>query len=140
MSNTGTPRGAEQTVAGEEPATRSAQIEFIVSNVLRYGVLLSFLIILAGSTLLFIAGGQAAIVRLSGTPIPQSPGAVIAGLLLLQPTSIIDFGLMLLIATPVMRVAVSVLAFLIEEDFVYTLITLFVLAVLIASFFLGAVE
>lgn len=140
MSHPGVPSGSNPAVAGEEPASKSAHIEYIVSNVLRYGVLLSFLIILVGSVMLFVQGGQAATVRLSGTPIPQDPGEVIAGLFQLQPTAVIDFGLMLLIATPVIRVAVSVIAFLVEEDFVYTLVTVFVLAILLASFFLGAVE
>ncbi len=140
MSNPGGPPEPMQAVLGEEPASKSAYIEFIVSNVLRYGVLLSFLIVLIGSVMLFIQGGQAATVRLTGAPNPHAPGQVITDLFRLQPKAIIDFGLMLLIATPVMRVAVSVIAFLVEEDIVYTLVTLFVLAVLLASFFLGAVE
>ena len=140
MSNIGAPPDTNQAVAGEEPASKSAYIEYIVSNVLRYGVLLSFLIVLIGSVMLFIEGGPAAVVRLSGSPIPHTPTQVVADLFQLQPKAIIDFGLMLLILTPVMRVAVSVFAFLVEEDFVYTLVTLFVLAVLVTSFFLGAVE
>ena len=140
MSNPGEPPESSQVRGGAEPAPKSAHIEYIVSNVLRYGVLLSFLIVLIGSVMLFMQGGQAVTVRLSGTPTPNSPAQVISELFLLQPKAIIDFGLMLLIATPVMRVAVSVIAFLVEEDVVYTLVTLFVLAVLLASFFLGAVE
>jgi len=123
-----------------QPPSKSAHIEYIVSNVLRYGVLLSFLVILIGSVMLFVQGGQAATVRLTGAPNPHDPAQVLSDLFRAQPKAIIDFGLMLLIATPVMRVAVSVIAFLVEEDFVYTMVTLFVLAVLLASFFLGAVE
>ncbi|MGH2458996.1 MAG: DUF1634 domain-containing protein [Chloroflexota bacterium] len=140
MSGPGGSPEPNQVVIGEEPPSKSAHIEFIVSNVLRYGVLLSFVIILIGSVMLFIQGGQAATVRLVGAPNPHSPGQVISDLLQLQPKAVIDFGLMLLIATPVMRVAVSVIAFLVEEDVIYTLVTLFVLAVLLVSFFLGAVE
>lgn len=140
MSNIELPPGASPVAVGEEPPSRSAQIEYIVSHVLRYGVLLSFLVVMLGSVLLFVEGGQTVAVRLTGAPLPHSPAEVIAGLLRFDPKSIIDFGLMLLIATPVMRVAVSVIAFLVEEDFVYTLITLFVLLVLLASFFLGAAE
>lgn len=138
MSETNPPLNPSGTLAGEEPRARSAQVEYVVSQVLRYGVLLSFLIILLGSVMLFVEGGRDVAVRLTGPPHPHNPAEVINGVLHLQPKAIIDLGLMLLIATPVIRVAVSVLAFLAEEDYVYTLITLFVLAVLLASFFLGA--
>ncbi len=131
---------SSEEVGDQASLTKSAQIEYIVSHVLRYGVLLSFLIILAGSVLLFTQGGDQATVRLSGMPIPHDPRAVITGLFHVQPKAIIDFGLMLLIATPVVRVAVSVFAFLLEDDLVYAGITLFVLIVLLTSFFLGAVE
>ncbi|MBX6770461.1 MAG: DUF1634 domain-containing protein [Chloroflexi bacterium] len=125
---------------GEPVEERTTQIEYIVSIVLRYGVLLSFLIILIGSLLLFLEGGRSVTVRLTGTPVPNRLDQVFADLLALRPRAIIDLGLMLLIATPVLRVAVSVIAFLVEDDLVYTAITLFVLAVLLTSFFLGAVE
>ena len=46
----------------------------------------------------------------------------------------------LLIATPVMRVAVSIVAFLIERDWIFVIVTSFVLAMLILSFFLGKAE
>ena len=46
-------------------------------------------------------------------------------------------GLMLLVATPVLRVAVSVIAFGLERDMRYVIITLIVLAILITSFLLG---
>ena len=140
MSDIDIKTGAEQVAVGEEPLAKSAQIEYMVSYVLRYGVLLSFLIVLIGSALLFIEGGSNATVRLAGAATPHNPATVLRDLVHLQPKAIIDFGLMLLIATPVLRVAVSVVAFLVEEDFVYTVVTLFVLGVLLASFLLGAVE
>ncbi|HSC71377.1 MAG TPA: DUF1634 domain-containing protein [Candidatus Methylomirabilis sp.] len=46
--------------------------------------------------------------------------------------------MLLLIATPVLRVALSVVFFLAQRDCLYTGITLFVLAVLLLSFFTGA--
>ncbi|HUX87554.1 MAG TPA: DUF1634 domain-containing protein, partial [Chloroflexota bacterium] len=119
---------------------RVAQLETIVSLVLRFGVLLSLGVIAIGTILLFFVDPANAVVPTSGTPTPQNPADVLAAVGQLQPTAVIQVGLMLLIATPVIRVAVSVFAFLIEEDFVYTLVTLFVLSVLLLSFFLGRVE
>ena len=47
--------------------------------------------------------------------------------------AIIQLGLLLLIATPVARVAFSLVAFLRERDRAYVLITSFVLALLLVS-------
>ena len=47
-------------------------------------------------------------------------------------------GLLLLIATPVMRVALSIGLFLRERDYTFALITMTVLLLLIVSFALGA--
>ena len=54
-----------------------------------------------------------------------------------DPLAIIALGLILLLATPVLRVAVSVVAFAVIRDFLYVAITLLVLFILISSFLLG---
>jgi uncharacterized membrane protein len=51
----------------------------------------------------------------------------------LRPASVIQLGLLLLIATPVARVAMSLVAFILQRDRVYVVVTLIVLAVLIFS-------
>lgn len=56
-------------------------------------------------------------------------GVVIAGVALSRPP-VIQWGLILLIATPVARVVLSVVSFAIERDWLYVSITLVVLAVL----------
>ncbi len=48
-----------------------------------------------------------------------------------RPLGLIQFGLLLLIATPVARVLFSVLGFALERDWMYVMITLLVLALLI---------
>jgi uncharacterized membrane protein len=45
----------------------------------------------------------------------------------------IQFGLLLLIATPIARVAFSIFAFTLQRDRIYVIITLIVFAVLIYS-------
>ena len=47
----------------------------------------------------------------------------------------IQLGLLILIATPVARVAFSAFGFAVERDYLYVGITLFVLAVLLYSLF-----
>ncbi len=51
----------------------------------------------------------------------------------LNPLGLIQFGLLLLIATPLVRVVFSVAAFALQRDRTYVLVTLFVLAVVLAG-------
>jgi uncharacterized membrane protein len=52
-----------------------------------------------------------------------------------DPATIIQLGILLLIATPVARVAFALVAFAIERDRLYVAVSLIVLAVLLFSFF-----
>lgn len=52
---------------------------------------------------------------------------------MLRSRAIIQFGILVLIATPIARVAFSLAAFLREKDWMYTLFTLVVLLVLMYS-------
>ena len=67
----------------------------------------------------------------------RSVAGVVHGALALERASIIQLGVLLLIATPVARVAFSVLAFAAQRDAIYVTVTLVVLAVLLYSLFLG---
>ena len=49
-------------------------------------------------------------------------------------------GVLLLIATPVARVALSLVGFALERDWHYVLITAIVLAILLYSLIIGAVQ
>src|SRR5689334_6226683 len=51
--------------------------------------------------------------------------------------SIIQLAVVLLIATPILRIALSVLAFAIERDRLYVIITLIVLSIIIFGMFSG---
>ena len=119
--------------------------ELLLSHLLRIGVLVSAVVILIGVTLLFTTGQQTGyfsqgLPGLIGYP-PQAGGApvdhtiidVLAGLRAGEPDSVISLGLLLLIATPIMRVAASVLLFLVQRDYRYVAITLFVLIVLLIA-------
>jgi uncharacterized membrane protein len=52
-----------------------------------------------------------------------------------DPATIIQLGVLLLIATPVARVAFALVAFAIERDRLYVAVSATVLAVLLFSFF-----
>lgn len=55
----------------------------------------------------------------------------------LRPSGFLAAGLLVLIATPILRVAGSIFAFLHERDFLYAGITAFVLLIVLASLLLG---
>jgi len=62
-------------------------------------------------------------------------GGIVSGVPGFHCRRLIQFGLVLLIATPVARVAFSVAAFVLQRDHAYVAITLVVLAVLLFSLF-----
>jgi uncharacterized protein len=106
----------------------------IIGWILQGGVMLSASIILIGLLMLpFYPEGFSVSGLIS---FPQTFSQIWAGLLALHPQSIIGLGLLLLIATPVLRVAVSIVAFALERDFRFVVITALVLAILLLSNFL----
>jgi uncharacterized membrane protein len=110
-------------------------ISAIIGGVLQGGVIASSTIIVLGVILLLISPGGISATNL--IHFPHTLGQVWTGLLAFQPQAIITLGLMVLIATPVLRVAISILAFRVEHDRLYVIITLIVLLILITSFMLG---
>jgi uncharacterized membrane protein YfcA/uncharacterized membrane protein len=109
----------------------------VIGWVLQGGVLISAALILLGLFLLPTRPGGLSITRLLN--FPQTLDAVRVGLLIWRPQAFIALGLLVLIATPVARVAVSILAFALERDRKYIIITIAVLAILLFSiFFLGS--
>ena len=139
----------EQTQAEEKKTNdESLRIELFIAQLLRWGVMLSFVIVALGIGAVIVTGQTGyqqirlddvnSIVQYRVTPeFPNSLGDVWSGLLALKPYSIIVLGLLVLIAIPVMRVAVSVVAFVMERDWLYVWITAFVLLVLLLSFAIG---
>lgn len=114
--------------------------ELIVSTVLQVGVILSALTILAGTVLLFSNMGNAqSSYRRYVTPnysFPHTISTLKSALLTGSGTGFIEIGVFLLILTPILRVATSILIFKRQKDTPMTLVTLFVLLVLISSFVL----
>ncbi len=126
-----------------------SRLEVVVATVLRLGVGISSAVMVVGAavTLLEPSTERAArrslaqlrhgSLHLSGLRIPHSVAAVAQGLGHGYGPAIAMLGLLLLIATPVLRVGVSVVAFVHERDRTFVLITLTVLVVLLGSFAVG---
>jgi uncharacterized membrane protein len=118
--------------------------ELLISTVLRGGVLTSLAVILVGTLLTFLhhpeyVSSPQELARLTqgGAGFPHTLRDVVTGVAALRGQAIVIVGLLILIATPVVRVAVTVLVFLEERDRTYIAITGTVLILLILSFFLG---
>jgi len=123
-------------VSNRRPRTELVrQAELVISHVLRGGVLLSAAIIVAGVVLFYIrylrTGGR----DMHYQSFPHTLSALGVQLAQGRSAAVIMLGLLILLATPVLRVAVSIIAFALERDWIFTAITMFVLAVLLISFF-----
>ncbi len=108
----------------------------IIGTLLRTGVILSAAVVLFGGMLYLSRHGHEipSFTTFHGEPENlKSPIEIVHGVMQMNARAIIQFGLLLLIATPVARVVFSAVAFAIERDHLYVVITLIVLAVLLYS-------
>jgi uncharacterized membrane protein len=116
----------------------SGIVEIIVSFVLRSGVILSAAVLCVGLVLFIIKGNISNAPRIDAAiPYPRDLKALLSGILSLDPASVITLGLLVLIATPFTRVAVSIVAFWIERDWRYVVVTALVLTILILGIVVG---
>ena len=114
----------------------------MMGNLLRYGVLLSGIIVLIGGIIYLIKYGNNSpdYKQFLGEPSSLTNlKSIIIGVEAFQSRSIIQFGLLVLIATPVARIFLSVIGFIMEKDYLYILITLLVLSIVMFSLFSGSV-
>ena len=101
--------------------------------VLRVGVTLAALLVAAGGFAYLVkTGHQVPHYRhFAGVPAAlTSPAAIVRGALALEPAALIALGLVVLILTPVARVAFALLAFAEQRDRLYVIFSLIVLSVL----------
>ena len=113
-------------------------IEAILGDLLRIGVIVAGSVVIIGAVLFLIR---------HGLEIPSyhifKPDSfhysdfknLFNGIITFRSVSIMESGILLLIATPVLRVLFSVFAFAYEKDYMYVVFTVIVLVVLICSFF-----
>ncbi|HUK24474.1 MAG TPA: DUF1634 domain-containing protein [Terriglobales bacterium] len=112
------------------------KLEDIVGTLLRIGVSFSALVVVIGALIYLLHHGAApADYRVfRGEPAElRTIGGIVREAFTLQGRAVIQLGLLLLISTPVARVAFSVFGFAEERDRMYVGFTLIVLAVLLYS-------
>lgn len=128
---------------------KSRKMQLIVSRTLKYGVILASAVVLIGLILMVAEGTTgyqcdfssiSCLLNYNPATIPHgnypnSLSSLASGLVSAKPFAIIELGIVFLLATPVARVAISVLVFAAEKDRKFVLITLAVLGILLFSFF-----
>jgi uncharacterized membrane protein len=130
-------RGPGEPQPGHVSHLSPERFRVMVSYVLAGGVSVSAAVIALGFVLALAFGWRTSLA--GGAPGPANLAdfsAMPAGLVALRPSAITQLGLALLLATPVVRVAASVVGFALGEDRLYVVITLVVLAILLGSIFL----
>lgn len=112
------------------------RVEDIIGNLLRIGVGISATVVLMGAVVYLIRHGlqHADYNVFHGEPSDlRSLKGIVRSAFGLRGRGIIQLGLVLLIATPVARVAFAVVAFALEQDRMYVVFTLIVLIILLLS-------
>ena len=106
-------------------------MEKTLSWVLRIGVFLSGVLIIVGLTLMFVT-------KNTSNPFGvMDLEWIIRGNSFFDPSHMLFLGYAVLLSTPLLRVAVSILLYLIAHDIPFTAITLIVFVILIISMTIG---
>jgi uncharacterized membrane protein len=126
----------------EEPQGPDEQLDLTLGRLLRLGVVVSGLVVLAGGVVsLAQHGGEKATFRdFDGGEPPRlkQPSSIVGQAWHGHGRGLVVLGLLLLIATPVARVLFAALGFSRERDWLYVGVSLFVLAVLLWGLFLDS--
>ena len=127
------------TFAAMKKAFKDKDLQYLLGNLLRVGVIVSMTIVALGLLFFLIQHGRSAI-HLNHFDARNlfSFSDFIARLKSGHSAAVIELGVLCLIATPVFRVIFAIIGFGKEKDGMYVLISSIVLAIIIMSIFLGA--
>jgi len=120
------------------PVWNDRKVEDLVGSLLRAGVFLAAVVVFCGA-IVYLAkhGGEPADYRVfHGEPNQlRTISGILREALAFQGRGIMQLGLLLLIATPVARVALSIVGFAAERDRMYVGFAVIVLVILLYSLF-----
>jgi uncharacterized membrane protein len=117
-------------------------VEQIIGRLLQVGVFTAAAVAIVGAILVLIQHGSAAPAFSDFRAAPQhltSIGGIVRGVRELRSESIVQLGIVLLIMTPMLRVAFTLVAFVLQRDRVYIAITSLVLALLVYGLAFGRI-
>ena len=112
------------------------KLEVAIGRMLQIGVMLAAAVVLAGGVMYLRqeTGPRPDYSHFRGVPERfRSPAQIVTNAFDGRARSIIQLGLLILIATPIARVVFAAAGFLLERDYLYVCVSLTVLAVLLYS-------
>lgn len=109
---------------------RTRRFQNGIHYLLTWGIIASSIFMVVGLLLELVNPG-------SSPPVVNTLDQLLPDLLAWQPSGFLTLGLLTLIATPILRVFGSLLVFLAERDWRYTLVTAIVLVIVFASILFG---
>ena len=112
------------------------RLESIIGQVLRTGVLVAAAIVFSGGVLYLVGHHSEPAnfhVFVAGAPNMRTLHGIVQSAVCGNSEALMQIGLMLLILTPIARVAVAVVGFFLEKDRLYTAVSLIVLLILVFS-------
>lgn len=116
---------------------RDTDLEQVIGELLRYGVLASSLVVLAGGIVYLLRhGGQyPQYHEFRGEPDKmRDPVLIWEAVWRGEGRPLIQLGLLILVATPVARILFSFIGYLLEKDYLYAVLTVIVLLVILFNF------
>lgn len=119
---------------------KDKDMQLLLGQVLRAGTVISISIVFIGGIFyLYRHGHTIADYRVfKGIPdFVQHASGIFNGIINLKGQAIIQFGIILLIATPIFRVIFSAIGFVLEKDYLYVGISLLVLLIIFMSMLSG---
>lgn len=127
------PRSSENT-------PERGQLELLIAQVLRWGVSIACFIALVGGALYLSRHGSEPMPDYSTFSYEAAHPAeyttldgILAGIRAMNASSWIQMGVIALLLTPILRVALSLVDFLAKRDWLYAFITSIVLAIIIGN-------
>jgi len=121
---------------------KDADIQLLLGRVLRAGTIISVSIVFLGGVIYLSNHGQAIADYSVFKGIPafiKHAGSLVSGAFVLKGQAVMQLGIILLIATPILRVIFSTVGFVLVKDHLYTGISLLVLLIIFMSMMSGQV-
>ena len=115
---------------------KDKDMQLLLGQVLRAGTIVSVSVVFIGGVLFLVRHGHTVADYRTFKGIPdfvRNQSGIMYGILSFKGQAIIQLGIVLLIATPILRVIFSAIGFVLEKDYLYLGISLLVLSIIFFS-------
>jgi uncharacterized membrane protein len=119
---------------------KDTDIQLLIGQVLRAGMVISISVVFIGGVFYLYRHGHTVAdysVFKGIPPFVQHASGILSGIINFKGQAIIQFGIILLIATPVLRIIFSAIGFMLEKDYMYVGISIIVLGIIFISMLNG---